>query len=218
MTLNEIVYSVAGRMNQPLNDLLAAEITFAVKYWSAFLIRQDVEKNGNDPSYIRTIVKTLEKVDKGDTCVVDLGCSILRTVNTVPVPISTKMRAPYISVQLVDFSQPIGYIPFEQLFTLGKGRHLGKRMVYSVNNNKLLLYNNNKLGYVRISLIPFDPLEIINDCTTEIDCINADDEYPLPGHLVQIMIRGMVTGEFALRPVNNHEIEIEHEQDQQTAV
>lgn len=206
-TRNSIAYSIAGKLNQPVNLLLIENIKFSIDYWRAFLVRQDYEKNGRDARAIQTITKTLIKVDKADVCNIDTDCAVLRTTNKMPTTASIKEGSPFLTVQFADLSEVIGYVPYTDLAFSSNGKYLKNRRFYTFNNNYIYVFNQPKIGFVTVSAVWNNPTELMHDCIDDSNCVTDDDPYPLSGHMIQIITRGILSGEFPIIP-NNHETNV----------
>mgnify|MGYP003597626055 CR=1 FL=1 len=201
MSLNKTAYFIAGRLNEPTNDVLIEEIKFALSYWRAFLIRQDVERNGQTGEYVQTMTIPVELVDAADSCYVDVGCKILKTTIKVPTPVNIKGDSPFNFVGTVNMKKPFGFrnqSTISYSFTGKKGQTF-----YTFNNGFIYVWGNNKIDYINISGIFKDPYEAMELCINSTNCVGDDDVWLIPSHMEQIIVEGLLSGTFALRPLKN---------------
>ncbi len=199
MSLNEIAYSIAGRLNEPTNDVLIAEIKFQIAVWRAFLMRQEIERDGQSGMYTQTMTVPLVLVDAADNCYIDLDCKVLKTSVKVPNPINIKGDAPFNYVGAVNMKKPFG---FRNQSTIAFS-FTGKQVFYSVNNGYIYVWGNNKLDYLTISGIFENPEEAIELCIDSTNCVGDDENYPISGHHAKTIIEGLVSGIYPLRPLKN---------------
>lgn len=198
MTLNEIAYFVAGRLNEPLNIVLVEEIKFAVNYWRAHLLKQEIERNGQIGSYSQSLDLPVILVDAADSCYIELGCKVLRTKDEIPVPINIKGGVPFNYVGAPTMKRPFGFRQHGQIalsFT-------GKNILYTITNNYLYIWGNNLLDYITVSGIFLEPNKAYNKCVNP-TCDGDDIEYPCPGDIVKTIIDGLLSGTFSIRPLKN---------------
>lgn len=201
MSLNKIAYFIAGRLNDPDNDVLIAEIKYAVSYWRAFLLRQEVEKNGQSGEYTQSMVVPLELVDAADNCYIEVGCKVQRTKVKIPFPLNIKGDNPFNYVGTVNGNRPFGWRNHSTIAYTFNGKE--KKIYYTINNGFIYVWGNNKIDYVTISGIFADPTEAVELCIDSEKCIGDDAPYPLPSHLEKTIVEGLINGTFALKPLQN---------------
>lgn len=201
MTLNKIAYFIAGRLNEPENDVLIAEIKYAISYWRAFLLRQEVEKNGQSGEYVQSMVIPLELVDSGDNCYVEVGCKVQKTKIKVPLPLNIKGDNPFNYVGYTNMLRPFGWRNQSTVAFSFTGKK--NKIFYTFNNGYIYIWGNNLIDYITISGIFADPMEAVELCIDSANCIEDDAEYPMPTHLEKTIVEGLISGTFALRPLKN---------------
>ena len=201
MSLNKIAYFVASRLNEPLNDVLVEEIKFAISYWRSYLIRQDVERNGQTGEYVQTMTIPVQLIDASDNCYIEVGCKVLRTIEKVPAPVNIKGDAPFNYVGTVNMKKPFGFRNQSTIAFSFTGKH--NQIFYTFNNGYIYVWGNNKIDYINISGIFKDPMEAMELCINSTNCTEDEDVYLMPSHMEQIIVEGLLNGTFALRPLKN---------------
>lgn len=207
-TLNEIAYLVASRYGRPFDAQLVEEVAFAAKYWRAFLIRQDIEKNVKSPLYLQKITTKLEAVDELDNCYVKLGCPVLRTVVMVPMPVRTKTRSPFQYVGTGDMKHPFSYIPAERLFSITGNKIVPDIIYYTYYNGYIYVYNTLTLEYLAVMHAFEDPYAAGESCITGSSCPTYDEPFFAPGDMVKTIIDGLLSGTFSITPPVDQEVTV----------
>lgn len=201
MTLNEISYFVAGRLNQPLNVVLVNEIKFAVNYWRSFILKQEIFKHGQSGGYTQTITVPLVLVDKGDNCYVDVGCKIQKTKLPISKPLNIKGDMPFNYVGPINMKRPFGYRNQSQIAFSFTGEK--NQVFYSISNDYIYVWGDNKIDYITISGVFDEPNKAAELCISNANCLGDDVEYPCPGDIVKMITDGLLNGTFALKPLVN---------------
>lgn len=208
--LNEIADLVAGRLNDPLNEVLKEQIKFAVKYYRAFLIRRDITKNGMSNEFLQSIKVKLQRADKADSCIASLNCPILRSVNKIPNPIRLNSDEAFKFVGSVGRQKSFTYTRLEELPFTNYLEFNTDEIRYEWMNGYLYIFNNLKLKYAELVAPYANPNKVKDDCD-DIPCFNDDMEFPLGDDLLQTIITGLLSGEFKLRAIEDGQVEIEED-------
>lgn len=215
-SLNQIVDSVADGMNRSFDFAFKERLKFTVKYHRASLIRQSVERDGLSGETLQSTLVCLEKVDKIDSCSLEIGCSILKSKYKVPRPIRLKGIRSFLYVGDAAGTNPYGYCALEELPYKTKLKYTGHRPMYNYMNGYLYIYNNTKLKYARLTGLFSDP-ELLNTCACdetgkEVSCYNDDDNFPLDDDMIGFIVRGLMNGELRMVNKTDYEVEIDKEQ------
>jgi len=203
-TLNEIADSILIDLGKPFDHNLREALKFTIKTYRARLLRQEFDKAidlGLDSQHI-TI--KLQLVDKADTCVTNVGCNVLRSVNKVPRPLKLKNDELFEYVGAVDGSNSYIRTRLAELPYALKLKYNGSLKRYDWINEYLYVFNVklNRQRNLRISAIFADPSKAKDDCS-EVSCYSDDDmEFPLADHLVQVLIEMVLSGK---QPIINEE-------------
>ena len=94
-TLNEISATICDALGKPFDGMLKQRVKFSIKYYRAMLIRRDAERNPMSKHNVQRMNVKLKKVDKADTCVVDIDCDVLRTEHKIPKPVRMNSDSPF---------------------------------------------------------------------------------------------------------------------------
>lgn len=210
MTLNQIADRITYALNEPLNTLLRENVKFSVKYWRAFLIRNDVAKNGGSDQFLQKTYFDLEKVDKADDCAIALGCTILRTVNKIPKPVRLKTD---VALKFVGdaFGTPFAYTEFEEYKYTLSNKFTSKEIKYCTINERIYVFNNTKLKKLAVQAIWADPDKVNKACSSD-SCLTEDMEFPMGDDMAQAIINGILSQEFKIQNPLDEEVDIESEQ------
>ena len=91
ISLNELVDLLADRVGQPFNIPLQEELKVILNYKRADWLQKVIDKHPEQRKYfLKDFSAELERVDKAE-CPVEVDCTVLRTVEEIPLPIRTLM-------------------------------------------------------------------------------------------------------------------------------
>jgi hypothetical protein len=209
-SLNAISAYIASEMGKPLDFVTQQEIKFAVKFWRAFLLRQDVERNGLSPEYVQSFSVGLKLVDSADTCIGESGCKFLKTVDKVPLPANLKGGSPYMYVGTLGYSKPFGFKFPSQVSFANKGKWIGQEVFYFLDGGYIYIVGNLKFKFLTVSGVFNDPEEVVESCIKSDECFGDDEPYPIASHLLQTLITGIINGRYSLKP-NQTEVKIDEQ-------
>jgi len=209
-TLNEIADLVAGRLDDPLNEVLKESIKFSVKYYRATLIRRDVAKNGDSLHFLQTLKVKLKRVDKADSCIASLGCPILRSENKIPNPIRLNSDEAFNFVGSVGRQKGFTYTRLEELPYTTYLEFNALEVRYEWINGYLYIFNNLKFKYAELVAAYADPSKVKDDCS-DVACFNDDMEFPLGEDMIETIIKALLSGEFRLVTKEDNVVEIEED-------
>lgn len=200
-SLNEIAAVVLNGLNEPFNSVLNEQIKFSIKYWYAFLARQDIERNGVSEEMNISYVTDLVKVDIADNNIIDADCTVLRTKNKIFTPIRLKSDTSFKFVGTTDRKISFTYTNLEELKYTCANKYTNNIIRYMRINGYIYVYNATKIKHICIDSIPVDAGEVLSYVNDK--CYDDDDEFPIPMDMLQPIIRGMITGEYKIQPMNN---------------
>ena len=210
-TLNQIVERIGYALNAPINTVLKENLKFSVKYWRAMLIRRDVQANGLSDEFLQRIPIDLIKVDKLDACDYTLGCDfILRSKYRVPKPVRLKTDVTFKFVGVYDQNdnlKPAVYSEVEEMRYRKFNTYTSKSLTYNYTNGYLYFFNNTLLKKAVIQAIFADPAEVNTVCDEE--CYNDDMQFPIADDMIQVIMQGILKGEFPLQTPLDEEVDIE---------
>lgn len=210
MTLNEIAYFVAGRFNREEDLKFINEIKFAVKYYRALLVRRDAERNSTSRQYMQSFIQPLIEVDEADTCVTQIGCTILRTRDKVPEPVRLKDTTPFNFVGTIAYKKVFTYSDPAGISFINDSKYSAKMIYYTYVNGYIYIYNVDKLKRILVDAAFIDPISAVDICTNSVNCISDDEPFPCPADMVQNIIQSLLAGELSINiPVDDKEINID---------
>lgn len=195
MTLNEIVYSIADKL-QPFmskdSNISLREIEYEIKVQRSLLIRNELNKKRTiDPNIVQDLgCVELELADKTECCVESLGCNILRTKLEIPKTIELHHKPSITRVGPIDkynISYPL--ITLERSPYAGSGKY-NKNLIFAIyDRNRIYLVSNNPthklLTKINIRGIFEDPREIRKFTTCDGQtCYNSDSDYPINSWMI----------------------------------
>ena len=202
-SLNQISEHICGLLGSPLNISLREQVKFSVKYYRAFLIRRDIERNGISHHYVQAFNVKLIPIDKGDTCVITIDCQILRTENKLPRSIRSKRGGtPFKYFGEVGGVEPYTFTELSELAFTFHNKYTANVKRYDIINDYGYIFNTNKVGVARIEDIFSNPEEAIDFCD-DTACYTDDMEFPLPDDMIQTIVESIIKGEFKLIPSSN---------------
>jgi len=198
MTLNQIAYSIAEAVGESFDVALLERIKFSVKYYRAELLRQEFERSGIDRQVVQRMVQQLTSVDIADTCVVDVGCDVLRTLNKVPQPVAIKGEV-FRYVGSPNFiNEEWVHTDINELRYTAHNTFTADVTRYTYVNGYIYVYTNKKFKYVMLESVFLNPEEAVTACSDSYNCIDDDDEFPIQGHLIRRIVNGLVTQELRI--------------------
>lgn len=201
MTLNQITYTIASA-HKRANDIgYIRQLEFLVSTFRATLLRQDIERNGPSGEYVQTITMPVELVDKADSCYVEVGCKVLRTVNKIALPLNMKGGSPLEYVGSPTMDKPFGYKQLSQIAFSFTGKTSG--VYYTLSNGRIYVWGKNTLDFITLSGAFADPTEAVEHCINSERCFNPDDPYPCPSWMIKTIIDGLINQTFPQATVSS---------------
>lgn len=179
-TLNQIAESIAFSLGEQFNDTLQESIKNDIIEQRAFLIRDDINRNGvSITDYTQSYTVELEKVDKSECPALSIGQYVLKTKQKIAKPLRLKNNGAmnFKSITTVDRSFILSYA---NINSLKYQTHLplqDKAIYYSYNNGYLYVLNTLKPCKLLIEGVIADPREI-NDCNNP-NVFPDDIEFPI---------------------------------------
>lgn len=213
-TLNNIADFLADRLGRPFDDFLKVDLKFAVKYWRAFLIRQDVERNGTSREFLQRFILPLVKVDKADSCAIDIGCLVLKTGRLVPKPVRLKQPVPFKYVGEVGGDGSWTHTELEELQFTKENKYTSNVIRYNYINNLIYVYGNIRVKFVAIEGVFANPEEAIDYCVGSADCVTDDEPFPIGEDMLKTLMDGILKGEFNIKaPIEKQDVEVTNDND-----
>jgi hypothetical protein len=198
-SLNEIAYFIAARLGKESDFKTLQEIKAAIKINRALILRRDVERNSDNPSYVQHFYTKLIEVNEYDNCLVQGECTILRTENKIPRPVRLKDHSPFKYVGIAGFENPFTYLDMNKLTHIKYRTYTSNKIYYSYNNEYIYILKTDTpetdlLEYLLIQGVFTNPEEAVTNCIDSINCFSDDDPFPLPEDLIPDIINTILQG------------------------
>lgn len=212
MTHAEIIYDLRELLlNGKLADDSSLEdenIAFWVKNTRALLVKQYLNKGYSiDFNLIQDLkCQLLEVVDRAECCDLEVGCSILRTVNTIPPFIETYHGLAITRVGPIDkLQRPYSLVNERQAVFSGNGRYNKTQKFAFWKGSKMYLkvadcdIESHGLRYMNIQGVLEDPELAYNLTVCDgSPCYNMNMDYPMPAWMVETMKEIIVKNNYKL--------------------
>jgi len=207
-SLNNIVDSIADGLGKSFDHMFKERLKFTVKYWRAFLIRRDLERNIIDKNLIQSICLDIEDADLSACCSVATGCMGSKTILKVPKGITVKSHTPFLAV-LTPKRTPISYYNFNSLMYIQHKKYTNKLPYYDYINGHIVLYNVGPLKNIVVSGIFENPEELpdCNSTTDPIDCYQ-EENFPISTHMITTIMDGIISNELRLINPDDQQIKL----------
>jgi len=213
LTLNKITDDIADAMDKPFDVRFKERIKFAVLYWRAELIRRDGERNNISKVFLNSFVTNLIDVDYADNCVIDIGCTVKRTKDKIPVPIRPKdVDSLFQFVGTADGTKSYALTDLEMLIYYKESKFTGKAPRYVYMNGYIYVYHNKKTKYLRVSGVFFDPRVISEVTCDDQPCATDDDELAIGGDQIRTISDGIIQGKLRMPKPSDEEVRISDEE------
>jgi len=208
-TLNKISQNIVDALGKPYDVLLRERVKYSVKYYRAEFIRQDVERNGMSSHFLQTFTAKLVKVDKADTCVISVGCTVLKTEKPIPSPVRVKGEV-FKYVGGAGFGKAYSYRQIEELTYSEHNKYTGNSISYDYKNNHIYVFNTTKVKYVTIQA-PFEFPEDVNSACSGAPCYTDDSAFPISADMLRGITVGLLGGELKMLNISDEEVNIEND-------
>ena len=204
MTLNEISYNIlnlirGGRSHHD-DHISLAQIKFNVKHYRAVQIRRDYVRNGQITRHLEQdlgCVKLIE-VDAAKCCNLNVGCTVFRTVKTIPKTIRFNFKEAITHVGGIDGISTIPFIESHMIPYLEYDKYTKDKAKSYMIGDYLYIYNPGTMEYINIRGIFEDPETISSFDCDGVDCYDDNSEFPLPMDMLQSITAGLMNGELAM--------------------
>lgn len=204
MLRSEIIYSIMEliRGNKLSDDTVIdeREVEFQIDVCRAMLLRQEFNKPGRqiDHNLVQDLgCIQLEVADPADCCEIDTGCSILRTVETIPQAIELYNGPAITRIGPINkMNIPFSFVTYDQAIYAGNGKYNKNAVFAFLLNNRIYLITNNKIArlleYINVRGVWENPqdAEDFVDCDNK-PCYTLDSKYPINSWMYP-MLRDLV--------------------------
>lgn len=199
ISLNQLVSMVSDRVGQPFSTPLQEELKVIFNYKREDWMQKIVEKYpGQRKYFLKDFSVDLEKVDRAE-CPVNVDCTVLRTVTTIPMPI----RSSYGLFDYVgdpDKTDGYTYVTPDQLYWMIKfgSRYTENRPKYFYVNGYVYIYQDNDLISLNIRGLWPDQRQLAAFKCADVPCYTDDDQYDIPGDIINTMVQDVLKNELRI--------------------
>lgn len=193
MTFNQYAYDIWEAMRATLVDDDSVDLR-QVKFWlntqRALFLRNEYNKDNRniDPHVLQSFCMELEHADSSECCNIGSGCTVVRTVNELPVPIELYQG------DMLTYVGPIGKFRSTYLRTnrnmapfVNNGRFNRNIVHWLLHNHRIYLIFHQQnmevklLKYISVSGVFEDPEQLreLLDCPGGTHCYTDETEYPI---------------------------------------
>lgn len=196
ISLNQLADLIADRVGQPFNNPLKEELKVIINYKRADWIQKVIDSHPEQRKFfLRDFSVELERVDKAE-CPVEVDCTVLRTVVTVPLPVRTTYGL-FDYVGDPDKSDAYTYTTPDQLTWILKygSKYTKDRPKYFYVNEYVYVYNEDSLEYLNIRGVWPDQRLLNRFLCDDKPCYTDDDQYDIPEDILNSMIADILRNE-----------------------
>lgn len=204
-TLNEIAYDILSAVRPQLSDdteLDVRQIKFWIKNQRALLLRNEINRNRTiDSDVQQSLCVDLECVDASDCCDVEVGDSILKSVQAIPETIEMHNTKAITKVgPLNKKKESFSFIEYDRVPFVTSAKYTGN-MVYAFLYNKHLYIHTTNPRYHSLSAVALrgvfenpEAASDFKDCGDQTTaCYNDNTPYPINTwmipHIKQIILK-----------------------------
>ena len=206
LTKSHLIYDLQGLLSEgrPEDDpkFSDRQVGFWVDNVRGLFIRQSLNKGQSlNPDLVQTIpCLEMEAIDASECPCEITGCTILRSVQQIPVSIETNQAnmITQISSQLLP-SAPFSIIPFARASYINKSKFGKKGTKAFIHNRYVYLITDTMYEKISISGVfqyPED-LNSYSDCSNNA-CYTDDSYYPLSNHMIEDLKKLIISNNFKL--------------------
>jgi len=196
ISLNELVDLLADRVGQPFNIPLQEELKVILNYKRADWLQKVIDKHPEQRKYfLKDFSAALERVDKAE-CPVEVACTVLRTVEEIPLPIRTSYGL-FDYVGDPDKLDSYTYTTPEQLYWIIKfgSKWTPDRPKYFYVNKRIYVYNEDDLEYLGVRGIWPDARQLSPFKCSGVACYTDDDQWEIPDDIINTIMQDVLKNE-----------------------
>lgn len=199
VSLNDLVQLLADRIGQPFNIPLQEELKVIFNYKRADWFQKLIDKHPEQRKYfLKGFSVELESVDQAE-CPVVSGCTVLRTVEKIPLPIRTSYGL-FDYVGDPDKKDGYTYTTPDQLTWILKygSKHTRNRPKYFYINGYVYVYNEESLEALGFEGLWPDQRQLEPFKCDDVPCYTDDDQYDIPDDIINTMMQDILKNELAI--------------------
>lgn len=205
-SLNEIAQNILnilrGGRSSNTEHLSLSQVKFAVKYWRAKLIRQDMERNANQTELFEQDLGTVEvgTLDAAESSTATAGVTVWRTNNRIPAPIRLKSKVALTHVgppNKIDENYPVltdARVPWQKY-----NKYTALRPFVVFRDGYVYVHNVNNPAKINIRGVFEDPEEVHNFTRTNgLTLYDENSAFPISIDMLDRITNSLIRGEFAI--------------------
>jgi len=204
ITLNKIIYNIRNIIKEKNDDskITNSQLEFIFNNWRARLITQNYRKaRHSDVNLTQDLgCVPMIAVDKAEDCEVTLGCTILRTVDRLPISIEIDEKPLITFIGSIDKTGPqYQLIPWARFSWVKHQKWAGAFPYAALKDGYLYIINKKILDKINVQGIFQDPREAarFKHCSGE-PCYTEDSNYPVDAGMIPLITEMMFTKELAV--------------------
>ena len=199
-TLKQIVYNIADGLEREKDPQFIARVQFNVLYYRSMFIRRDLQKNGFfAPHFVQRIggLQTKE-IDQSEVYQLDLGKSVMRSIEPIPTVIRLNTRSAFYYVGTVDKMTSYSYISPREIPYMKYSSFSKKMPRYTYLNGYLYFINVNP-DKVTVEAAFQDPTQLASYLNEFGELAYTDEsEFPLADDMIDGITVGLLSGTLKL--------------------
>lgn len=176
-------------------------IIFKILEYRALYIRRDVEKNLFISNQIEQDLGCLdlEDVDAADCCDVEIGCTVKRTVDTIPTTIRFNYKDAITYVGSIDKTTSFKIIrPYDARWAkFNKYTNKGNR-AYLLNDKLYVISGNPLLDKINVRGVFYDPRDVRPFICDGEPCYTENSIFPIGTDMLQSIVTEIVSKDLRL--------------------
>jgi len=201
MTVDELSYAIITKLDRSTDEGLLNAIKLSVQGKWAYLVRQKIKEEGDNPIYEQTIRIPLGFGQIDVQCGLPIldDCPILKSTSALPAYLPLRGRQPY-KISTLDRLTTIDYLQPEQIKYNVHNKYTGNDFWYTLANQYLYIYNNNLLENVLVTFIPDTP-----DSLDDFDCLTCGVKPVIPSWMEDAITKMVIQNLRIVQPNKDKE-------------
>lgn len=212
ISLNRAVELLSSLVGQPFSIPIQEQLKVILNYKFADYIQKIVDKHPEQRRfYLKDFSVALERVDRAQ-CPVEVGCTVLRTVEDIPIPVRTSY-ALFDYIGSPDKVDGYRYIEPDQLvYIINYSKYTGDRPSYFYVNKRIYIYNEDDLDDINVRGLWPDQRQLnVFKCEDQ-PCYTDNSQYDIPDDILNTMIQDVIKNELKLLlPPDETEVTLKEE-------
>jgi hypothetical protein len=204
MTVDQIKYIVASRLNRDTDEEYVESLVPLIYGLRSRLIRQQFQKYESQIYFERSFNVGLELASEYDNCGLESDCSVMRTTMTIPTPVRFEYRPVFNRVADADKRHTLSFTTPEQYEYLRNLIGTNERdLWYFWINNRIVIPNNKLIKEINVRGVFARPDQLVKfNCTNCLDT-EVDIQEDIAMTIVEVLLN---ENRLQLPDVNNGQL------------